>query len=173
MIKGAKIGTTAGYGLGLVSAANAKMCWWSRCRWCRWCFGRSSFRKAQIVRRVELFNLDQLVRSIRKTNDSIEELTGSLPGLLDAPDKKLEALSFDREMGIISQAKYEKRYTEIQRKPHCIGVFLTLSPSRANLASDNLESAATRGQTGLEWHFGATINIAEQAESARSSISLL
>jgi len=125
------------------------------------------------VRRVELFNLNQLVRSIRKTNDSIEELTGSLPGLLDASDKKLEALSFDRDMGVISQAKYEKRYTEIQRNRTALAVSLTLSASQANLASNNLESAATRGQTGLEWHFGATINIAEQAESARSSISLL
>ena len=125
------------------------------------------------MRRVELFNLNQLVRSIRKTNDSIEELTGSLPGLLDASDKKLEALSFDRDMGVISQAKYEKRYTEIQRNRTALAVSLTLSASQANLASNNLESAATRGQTGLEWHFGATINIAEQAESARSSISLL
>ena len=125
------------------------------------------------MRRVELFNLDQLVRSIRKTNDSIEELTGSLPGLLDASDKKLEALSFNRDMGVISQAKYEKRYTEIQRNRTALAVSLTLSASQANLASNNLESAATRGQTGLEWHFGATINIAEQAESARSSISLL
>jgi hypothetical protein len=125
------------------------------------------------VRRVEIFNPNQLVRSIRKTNDSIEELTGSLPDLLDAPDKKLEALSFNRDMGIISQAKYEKRYTETQRNRTALAESLTLSASQANLASDDLESAATRGQTGLEWHFGATRNIAEQAESARSSISIL
>ncbi|MDC1223770.1 hypothetical protein N8Z91_02665 [Ascidiaceihabitans sp.] len=50
---------------------------------------------------------------------------------------------------------------------------LTLSASQANLASDNLESAATGGQNGLEWHFGETRNIAEQAESARPLISLL
>jgi hypothetical protein len=41
------------------------------------------------------------------------------------------------------------------------------------LAGDNLEHAATQGQTGLEWHFGAARNIARQTESARSTISLL
>ena len=129
--------------------------------------------KAQIARRVELVNPNQLVRSIRKTNDTIEELTGSLPGLLAAQDKELKALSFERDMGTISQTKYENRYTEIQRNRTALAESLTLSASQANLASDNLETAATRGQTGLEWHFGATRNIAEQAESARSSISLL
>jgi hypothetical protein len=125
------------------------------------------------VRRIELFNPNQLVRSIRKTNDSIEELTGSLPSLLDAPDKELEALSFDRDMGTISQTKYAKRYTEIKRNRTALAESLKLCASQANLASDNLESATTRGQTGLKCHFGATRNIAEQAESARSSISLL
>jgi hypothetical protein len=76
-------------------------------------------------------------------------------------------------MGTISQAQYVKSYTEIQINRTASAESLTLSASQANLASDNLESAATRGQTGLEWHFGATRNIAEQAESARPSISLL
>jgi hypothetical protein len=155
----------------LVSAANAKKCVVGAVAGGAagaWAGHQSG--KAQIARRAEMVNPNQLVRSIRKTNDTIEELTGSLPNLLAAQDKELEALSFDRDMGTISQAKYEKRYTEIQRNRTELAESLTLSSSQANLASDNLESAATRGQTGLEWHFGATRNIAEQAESARSSI---
>ena len=174
MIKGTKIGTAVGCGLALVSAANAKKCVVGAVAGgaAGALVGHHS-GKAQIARRVELVNPNQLVRSIRKTNDTIEELTGSLPGLLAAQDKEFEALLFDRNMGTISQAKYEKRYTEMQRNRSALAESLTLSASQANLASDNLETAATRGQTGLEWHFGATRNIAEQAESARSSISLL
>jgi hypothetical protein len=174
MIKGNKIGTTVGCGLALVSAANAKKCVVGAVAGgaAGALVGHHS-GKTQIERRVKLVNPNQLVRSIRKTNDTIEELTGLLPGLLAAQDKELEALLFDRAMGTISQAKYEKRYTEIQRNRTALAESQTLSASQANLASDNLESAATRGQTGLEWHFGATRNIAEQAESARSSISLL
>ena len=174
MIKGTKIGTAVGCGLALVSAANAKKCVVGAVAGgaAGALVGHHS-GKAQIARRVELVNPNQLVRSIRKTNDTIEELTGSLPGLLAAQDKELKALSFERDMGTISQTKYENRYTEIQRNRTALAESLTLSASQANLASDNLETTATRGQTGLEWHFGATRNIAEQAESARSSISLL
>jgi hypothetical protein len=76
-------------------------------------------------------------------------------------------------MGTISQAQYVKSYTEIQINCTASADSLTLSASQANLASDNLESAATRGQTGLEWHFWETKNISEQAESARPSFSFL
>jgi hypothetical protein len=76
-------------------------------------------------------------------------------------------------MGAISQAHYIKIYIEIQINRTASAESLTLSASQANLATDNLESAATRGQTGIEWHFGETRNMAEQAESALPSISLL
>jgi hypothetical protein len=76
-------------------------------------------------------------------------------------------------MGTSSQAQYVKSYTEIQINHTASAESLTLSASQANLASDNLKSAATRGQTGLEWHFGETRDIAEQAETARPLVSLL
>jgi hypothetical protein len=56
-------------------------------------------------------------------------------------------------MGTISLAQYVKSDTEIQINRIASAESLTLSASQANLASDNLKSAATRGQTGLEWHF--------------------
>jgi hypothetical protein len=114
MIKGNKIGTTVGCGLALVSAANAKKCVVGAVAGgaAGALVGHHS-GKTQIERRVKLVNPNQLVRSIGKTNDTIQELTGLLPGLLAAQDKELEALLFDRAMGTISQAKYEKRYTEI------------------------------------------------------------
>ena len=103
----------------------------------------------------------------------MEILTTSLPDLLEAQNEELEVLSFNRDMGTLSQEAYEKRYSEIQARRTALAESLSLSASQANLATNNLENAATRGQTGLEWHFGATKQIAEQAESARSSISLL
>ena len=96
-----------------------KMCWSSRYRWCRWCFSRSSFRKDANCE-VELVNPNQLVRSIRKPNNTIKELTGSLPGLLAAQNKELEALSFDRGYrDNFSTAIYIKLYQN-SNKPHCI-----------------------------------------------------
>jgi hypothetical protein len=48
--------------------------------------------KAQIMRRVELVNPNQLARSIGKANIIIKDQTGSLHGLLAAQDKEIEVL---------------------------------------------------------------------------------
>ncbi|MDE1130480.1 MAG: glycine zipper family protein [Ascidiaceihabitans sp.] len=173
-IKGAKIGAVVGCGLAILSASNAKNCIVGAVTGGATgaLIGHSS-GKIQIAQRVELVNPNQLVRNIRKTNDTMEILTTSLPDLLEAQNEELEVLSFNRDMGTLSQEAYEKRYSEIQASRTALAESLSLSASQANLATNNLENAATRGQTGLEWHFGATKQIAEQAESARSSISLL
>ena len=173
-IKGAKIGAVVGCGLAILSASNAKNCIVGAVTGSTTgaLIGHSS-GKIQIAQRVELVNPNQLVRSIRKTNDTMEILTTSLPDLLEAQNEELEVLSFNRDMGTLSQEAYEKRYSEIQASRTALAESLSLSASQANLATNNLENAATRSQTGLEWHFGATKQIAEQAESARSSISLL
>jgi FAD/FMN-containing dehydrogenase len=77
--------------------------------------------KAQIVRRIKLVNPNQLVRSIRKPKNAIKELTGSLPGLLAAQNKELDALSFDREYGDNFSSAICKKLYRNSNKPHCIG----------------------------------------------------
>jgi hypothetical protein len=79
--------------------------------------------KKQIVRRVELINPNQLVRSIRKPNNTIKELAGSLPGLLAAQNKELEALSFDRGYGDNFSSAICKKLYRNSNKLHCIGRF--------------------------------------------------
>lgn len=172
--KGAKIGAVVGCGLALISAANAQKCVAGAV------VGGVSgavtghhVGKRKVAQRVELVDPNQLVRSIRETNGEMENLTGTLPQLLAAQDKELDALSLQRDLGTISQSAYEKRYNEIKNHRTDLAQSLSLSSGQANLAAKNLENAATQGQTGLEWHFGATKNIAKQAESARSTISLL
>jgi hypothetical protein len=173
-IKCMKVGAAVGCGLALVSAGNARRCVvGALAGGAAGAIAGRQTGKRQIAKRVELVNPNQLVRSIRKTNDTMETLTGSLPQLLAAQDRELDALSLKRDMGTLSQADYEKRYSEIKSSRADLAQSLTLSSKQANLAGDNLEHAASQGQTGLEWHFGAAQNIAEQAESARSSISLL
>jgi hypothetical protein len=127
--------------------------------------------KAQIVRRIKLVNPNQLVRSIRKPKNAIKELTGSLPGLLAAQNKELDALSFDRGYGDNFSSAICKKLYRNSNKPHCIGRVPDTQRVTSELSQWQSGSAATRGQTGLEWHFGETRNIAEQAETARPSIS--
>jgi hypothetical protein len=173
-IRGAKIGAAVGCGLALVSAANAQKCVSGAVAGgVIGAINGHQAGKRQIATRVELVDPNQLVRSIRATNTSVEELTKTLPQLLAAQDKELETLAFQRDMGTLSQAAYEKRYLQIQSHRSQLAQSLSLSTKQANLAGDNLEHAATQGQTGLEWHFGAARNIARQTESARSTISLL
>ena len=67
--------------------------------------------KTQIAQRVELVDPNQLVRNICKTNNTMETLTTSLPDLLAAQIEELEVLSFNRDMGTLSQGAYEKWYS--------------------------------------------------------------
>ena len=112
ILKGAKIGAVVGCSLAIVSASNAK----------NFIVGavtggatgaliEHSSGKTQIAQRVELVNPNQLVRNICKTNDTMETLTTSLPDLLAAQIEELEVLSFNRDMGTLSQGAYEKWYS--------------------------------------------------------------
>ena len=112
ILKGAKIGAIVGCSLAIVSASNAK----------NFIVGavtggatgaliEHSSGKTQIAQRVELVNPNQLVRNICKTNDTMETLTTSLPDLLAAQIEELEVLSFNRDMGTLSQGAYEKWYS--------------------------------------------------------------
>lgn len=173
-VKGAKIGAVVGCGLALVSAANAQKCVVGAVTGgvIGAIIGRQA-GKRQIKNRVELVNPNHLVRSIRQTNDTMESLTDNLPQLLAAQDRELDALSLERDMGTVSQAAYDARYTEIKTHRAKLAQSLTLSAHQANLAGSNLDHAASQGQTGLNWHFGAARNIAKQADYARYSITIL
>ena len=173
-IKGMKVGAAVGCGLAVVSAGNAQRCVVGALPGgaVGAIVGRQTGNR-QIAKRIELVNPNQLVRSIRKTNDTMETITGSPPQLLAAQDRELDALSLKRDLGTLSQADYDTRYIEIKTNRVNLAQSLTLSAKQATLAGDNLEHAASQGQTGLEWHFRAAQNIAEKAESVRSSITLL
>jgi hypothetical protein len=173
-VKGLKVGAAVGCGVALVTTGNAKRCVVGALAGgaSGAVVGRQT-GKRQIAKRVELVDPNQLVRSIRKTNDTMETLTVSLPQLLATQDSELDALSLKRDLGTVSQAAYEKRYTEIKTHRASLAASLTQSAQQANLASNNLKNATTQGQSGLDWHFGATQKIADQAKSARSAISLL
>jgi hypothetical protein len=173
-VKGLKIGAAAGCGLAIVSAANAKNCVVGAVA--GGAIGSAvgyHSGKRQIAKRVELVDPNRLVRSIRKTNDQMELLTASLPALLAEQDQELEKLGFDRDLGKLSQADYDIRYTEIKSHRAALANSLTLSAQQARAAGDNLKNAATQGQFGLDWHLNATERLSKQAASARSSISLL
>jgi len=173
-VKGAKIGAAVGCGISIVSSGNAKRCVTGALTAgaAGAALGHQS-GKRQVSQRVDLVSANKLVRSIRATNDGMDVLTTSLPALLKAQDTELENLSFKRDMGTITQAAFEKRYVEIKENRAQLAHSLTFSAAQAKQAGQNLQDAASQGQTGLEWHFGATQHIAKQAASARSSITLL
>ena len=146
-----KVGAAVGCGLAVVSAGNAQRCVVGALPGgaVGAIVGRQTGNR-QIAKRIELVNPNQLVRSIRKTNDTMETITGSLPQLLAAQDRELDALSLKRDLGTLSQADYDTRYIEIKTNRVNLAQSLTLSSKQATLAGDNLEHAASQGQTGLE-----------------------
>lgn len=173
-IKGLKVGAAVGCGLAIVSAANAQRCVAGAVAGgaIGAAVGHQS-GKRQVAKRVELVDPNRLVRSIRKTNDQMEILTTSLPALLAAQDQELEQLAFERDLGQLSQADYDARFSEIKAHRAALANSLTLSAQQALVAGKNLDNAASQGQFGLDWHLGATKRLSKEAASARSSISLL
>lgn len=173
-IRGAKIGAAVGCGLALVTAANAHNCVAGAVA--GGVVGAVAGHKAgqrKVAKKVEFVSANNLVRSIRKTNTTLAAFTTSLPALLAAQDQELEKMSFDRDMGTMSQSAYEKRYNQIKNHRVALALQLSESADKATLAQSNISEASTKGQIGLDWHLGATSRIAKQAHSARSNISLL
>ncbi|MEO0401598.1 MAG: hypothetical protein AAF214_04415 [Pseudomonadota bacterium] len=173
-VRGAVQGAAVGCGLAVVTGGNAKSCATGIAAGglVGGVAGKAK-GKRDVARRVELVSASALVRSLRDMNDQIEVLDLSLTDLLDEQDAELAALKVRREMGVVTDVDYAAGVDNIRQSRALIAEALTGTINRAEAAHANLEQATQQGQTGLHWHTSATSQVARDAYSARSRITLL
>jgi hypothetical protein len=173
-VKGAAIGALAGCGLAIISAANAKNCVASALTGgAVGALVGNAAGKTHAAKRVELVSPSALVRSIGKADDKMDAVTRDLPTLLAQQDTEISNLNVKMKNGQITQDQYAHRFEVIKANREQLAKALSLSAAQANEAHRNLQSAQSEGQTGLDWHLSATENLARDATSARSAITLL
>lgn len=129
--------------------------------------------EAEVQNRVELVSADALVRSIRGMNSQMDALELGLPELLAEQNAEFRDLEIRRDVGAVTPKDYNRGVAAIQASRARIAEALTLTITQAEQARLNLQSATEQGQSGLEWHLGATAQLAQEAHSARSMISPL
>ena len=88
-------------------------------------------------------------------------------------EEVLAALELQRAAGAITPQNYAKYRADIAAERQAMAAALIETEGHATQAAANLRTAQEQGQTGLEWHINATSELAREASSARSSISLL
>lgn len=173
-MKGAGIGAAVGCGIAAVAAGNAANCVTAAA------VGAASGAlvghltgELEVDRRIEHISPSAVVRTLRKTNAKMEEVRTSLPARLAAQEELLSRLDLERATGALSPEKYATARALIAQERRALAAALIETESHANQATANLRKAQSEGQTGLDWHIGATSKLAIDAHSARSSISLL
>lgn len=173
-INGAAIGALAGCGLVVLSASNAKSCVTGALTGSAiGAIAGNAQGKANAAKRIELVSPSALVRSIGKADDAMDVVSRDLPSLLAQQDAELDALNQQMASGQLTQAQFTQRFEVIKANREQLAEALSLSAAQANEAHRNLQGAQAKGQTGLDWHLNATKQLAREATSARSAISLL
>ena len=172
-IKGAAVGAVVGCGLA-VASANA-----SRCLAAAAVGGASGAvvghvtGKNNVTRRVEKVSPSAVVRTLRSTNAQMAVVKASLPARLAAQEEMLAQLDMQRATGAMAPNEYNSARASIAAERKAIAASLIQTENNAKQAAANLQVAQSQGQTGLDWHISATSKLANEAHSARSSISLL
>lgn len=172
-IKGAAVGALVGCGLAVVSSNT------SHCLTAAAVGGAGGAvvghvkGKRQVARRVEKVSPSAIVRTLRSTNDQMELVKSSLPARLAAQEQMLAHLEMQRATGAMDAATYARARASIAAEREAIAMSLIQTEKNAKQAVANLQTAQRQGQAGLDWHISATSKLANEAHSARSSISLL
>lgn len=171
--KGILTGAAVGCGLVVLSASNSQNCVAGAVAGgvAGGMIGHAK-GKRDVARRVEIVSANALSKSIRATNDQIEDILIDLPASLAAQDIALADLSRQSDDGEIAPAVYLAKLEEVRAERRALAEALSLTEAQARAASQNLESAAANGQTGLEWHLSATRQMERDVASARSQITL-
>lgn len=173
-LKGAGIGAAVGCGLSVVSAGNAHNCIAAAATGAVGgaIIGHVS-GKREVERRIEKVSPSAVVRTLRKTNEQMALVKTSLPARLAVQEAALANLDVQRATGAITPQEYAQVRASIAAERQAMAAALIETEGHAQQATANLRAAQNEGQTGLDWHIGATSKLAREASSARSSISLL
>lgn len=173
-LRGAAAGALVGCGLVVVAAGNGKNCVAGAATsgLVGAAIGNAAGKRA-VDRQVELVSANALVRSIRGMNDHMDALDLTLPELLAEQDAELADLTLRRDAGALTEAEFDAQVEAIRLSRAHLATTLTETARNAETTQTQLEEAADRGQTGLDWHMHSVGAIAREATSARSTISLL
>ena len=173
-IKHAAVGAAVGCGISVLAASDASGC--LRAAAAGGVVGAVSGNlagKREVAQRMELFSANDLVRSIRKSNDQLDDITTHLPQMLAQQQEDVATLNQLKASGAISEDAYDAQLADIRTSRAEVAEALVLSADQAKLAQNNLAEAADQGQPGLEWHIRAIEQMERETLSARSTISLL
>ncbi|WP_415919322.1 hypothetical protein [Tateyamaria sp. SN6-1] len=173
-LHGAALGAAVGCGLTVLSAGNARNCVAAAAigGGTGALVGNAAGKK-DVQRRVALVDANAVVRSLRAANRQMENVQDDLPALIAAQEKQLNKLTVRFAAGDITRAEHDTGVAEIRAHRAGLAEALNMSAQDARTAARNLERAAEKGQTGLDWHIQNASDLAEEATSARSQLSLL
>lgn len=173
-LKGAGIGAAVGCGFAVVSAGSASNCVAAAAAGAATGAVVGHIKgKQKVARQIEKISPSNVVRTLRKTNEQMALVRSSLPARLAAQEQMLSQLEMQRATGAIDQDTYVSARTAIADERRALAQSLTQTETHATQAAANLAVAKSEGQKGLDWHIAATSKLKAEAESARSSISLL
>jgi hypothetical protein len=173
-VKHAAVGAALGCGISVLATANASGC--LRSAAAGGIVGAVSGNLAgrrEVARRMQLVSANDLVRSIRKSNEKLDHIMTDLPQMLSRQEIIVATLGHRKASGELSQDEYESQVAHIRASRAEVAEALILSSKQAKLAQHNLADAGAQGQTGLEWHIRAIEQLERETLSARSTISLL
>ena len=173
-LKGAGIGAAVGCGMAVVSAGNASNCLAGAATGALGgaVIGRVTGQHT-VARQIERVDPSAVVRTLRKTNAQMALVQRSLPARIAAQQEALARLDLQRASGRINNQQHADARASIQAERSAIAAALIETENNASRAAANLRVARGEGQSGLDWHISAAEQLARNAVSARSDISLL
>jgi len=173
-VNGALVGAAMGCGLAVVSTGNVSKCATSAAVGAAGgaIAGRAAGQQS-VKRRIALVSEPEVSRGLRTTARQLETLRTDLPKTLRAQENRLNDLMMQRASGEISQAEHDRGVAKVKAERAALAEALSLSEADMRRAARNLQTAAKRGQSGLDWHIRTANQLADDVASQRSSISLL
>lgn len=173
-VNGALIGAALGCGLTVLSASNARKCVVGAAVGGAGGAVIGNMAGARAVeRRVELVVEGDIMRSLENADNQFKSFRADLPTFLAQQEQELNSLAMQLIRGEIDQSQHDLAVLKIEQDRIDLADALELSARDARQASSNLQDAARRGQTGLDWHIGTASRLADDVESTRMSFSLL
>ena len=173
-LKGGAIGAAVGCGLAVVASSHIGKCAASAAVGAAGgaIAGRAAGQRS-VKKRMQLVHEPELSRSLRNASNQFESLRDDLPGLLAAQEERLNALALQLAGGQISRAEHDRGVAKVNSERAALAEALSLSEADMRRAVRNLQTAAARGQSGLDWHIRTANQLADDVASQRASISLL
>lgn len=173
-LNGALIGAAVGCGVTALTGSNARQCLvGATVGGIGGAVIGTKTGERSVERRVELVSEADVAHSLNATAQQFAQVRADLPAHLATQEAELNRLTVQLINGDISQDEHDLGVLRIEQDRMDLADALSLSARELRRASANLQDAARRGQSGLDWHIGTANRLADDVESTRSSFSTL